>query len=839
MKDASTGRHVLEADEASLSADSDGTAQDGDADPQARDERPIIIGSEEHTEEPSRADIEEWREAYKENPLIRVPIQNFSSDVTEPGVSVVVPADEVPTVPEDYWDDTYVGKDLDDALEHWLANCYIDGWDFDADISDLLDAVVKDRRGRRGTAIVEHAYDDATERERILGLRPIKVETMTAYTREGKRIVLRPDDDVDDFDSVAVQDLGDNSRDHAPTTPAGHTAALSQYDDVYGTTERDEIPFALSDVTVSAYDPDTGELFGQPDSAGVVDRAQAVYEKFDHIDQAVLNQAFANIIAKVETDDEKLAKRLRDDLDVNSPQTVSGTNVPVELEQVEGSVPDAVAQIQQEIEYVLTAMPTPLYRVGFAGDINRDITGEQREDYRDQVKRERARLEADFATVLELKAREFLHGDAHGDQQLDVTPQLRIRPADAESPLRDEEFDADAFNTLMQALSTAAGPKGGADAMIPKEKIIDKFLEMDPDELLGGDADLSGLDESDPRVREAFDKFTGASLAAPSDSPDDNHIFGPATNGVSYRLEADEAYCEIEGEQFDQFDEADIDESGRRLCPYCGDQLQEYDKVHNAHLEDDGVHFGNVGGDPFHDQDVLESFLDDLDDAADGEVLIGKTEWPADDYTLHDHPVTATGIGMSEAADIWESYSDKTGALMSPRSLAELGRRYSPGDDLVRTPDGIGLVVDVVTESHSFDEDGVPDEIEASSESPTYVVTLADEEQTVGFYKASDLAATETSIDADPLAMVSDDEAAMGCDAELGDWEPPESWKEADIPARVIGLDALQSMGGDFEGCESEMAGSVATPDQFCGAFLDWIFGGYDYWRGDSFLPGD
>ncbi|WP_226479172.1 hypothetical protein [Natrinema amylolyticum] len=485
-------------------------SQDGDPSPQARDERPIVIGRREHSDEPDREEIKKWRDAYRENPLIRVPIQNFASDVTEPGASVVIDTEsdnvDVPTVSSDYPNEAYRGEDLDAALEMWLANCYVDGWDFDADISDLLEAVIKDRRGRRGTAVVEHAYDDPRKRDRILALRPIKAETMTAYTREGKGIVLRPDDNPNEFESVAVQDLSDHGRETAPKTPAGKTAALAQFDDVYGTDERDEIPFALDDVTVSPYDADTGELFGRPDSAPVVDRAQAVYNKLEHIDQAILNTAFANIIAKVETNDEEVAKKLRNDLDINSPETVSGTNVPVEIKEIEGSVPDAVSTIQQEIEFVLAAMPTPLYRVGFAGDINRDITTEQRADYCEDVKRERRRLESDFETVLRLKAKEFLLGDAHADKELDVTPKLRLRPEETSSPLRDEEFDPEAFKTLMTGLSEAAGTRGGADVILPQRKIVGTLLDMDADEILGDgtEAEMAALDEADPRVRETF-----------------------------------------------------------------------------------------------------------------------------------------------------------------------------------------------------------------------------------------------------------------------------------------------------------------------------------------------
>jgi hypothetical protein len=758
MRDASTGRSVPDDSEEAALAPS----QDGDPSPQARDERPIVFGRREHTDEPSRQDIDKWREGYKNNPLIRVPVQNFSADVLEPGLSVALDEDEddVPTVPTEYHDEAYHGLDLDDALELWVANAYVDGWDFDADTADLLELVVKDRRGRRGTAIVEHAYDDPEQRERVLALRPIKPETTTAYTREGKGIVLRPDDDINEFDTVAIQDLGDNSRDKAPTTPAGKTAALAQFDDIYGTDDRDEIPFALNDITVSAYDADTGELFGRPDSASVIDRANAVRDKLEHVDQAVLNTAFANIIAKVDTNDAELAKKLRDDLDPNSPETISGTNVPVDIETIDGSVPDAVDTIQQEIEFVLAAMPTPLYRVGFAGDINRDITTEQREDYRDEVKRERRRLEADFAAVLKLKAKEFLFNDAHADESLDVTPELRIRPEEASSPLRDEEFDAGEFQTLMSGLNQAAGPKGGGDVILPQREIVGTLLDMDADELLGeegdGDldtADLEALDESDPRVRETFERFTDAELG----TGDERHVFGPEmeTEDAFYRLGPEEAYCEPEGEVFDQFDEPELDDNDRRLCPYCGDQLQDYDKVYNAHLE----------------------------------------------------------------------------------------TRYTPGEDMVETPDGVGLVAETITETRDIETDaaGLPDGVEASTDSPTYVVILPENEPPIGLYKTDDLEQADLDTDVDPLGSLDEEEAAMACgaDAELSDWSPPQSWQDAETPARVIALDAFQSMGGDFDGCEDEMRGEVSSPANFCGAFLDYVFGGYDYWRGDSFLPGD
>jgi len=506
--------------------------QDGTASPQARDEDPTTVGREEYREEVDSEQVEKYIREYYRNPLIRVPIQNFAADVAEPGVSVALAdSDEPPTVPADA-PEPYAGEPLDEALEAWLRRSYIDGFSFDVDASVLVEEIVKDRRGRRGTAVIEHAWDDPRERERLMALRTVKTETLTAYTREGKGIVLRPDDDPGTFDTVAINDLGDYTRDKAPTTPAGKTAAVAQFDEVFGSEDREEIPFALDDISVSPHDADTGALFGRPDSATVLNRAASLRRKLRHVDQSVINTAFGNVLATVETNNADIVEEVKNNLDVNvrdreeyergvDPDSVSVTNAPIsELHEVQGQVPDVVDIIQQEIEFVLAALPTPLYRVGFAGDINRDVTSEQGEDYRDSVKRERRRIESDLQEPLKQKARELLYGDATAGQPLDVSPELRIRPAQSESPLRDEEFDAGEFSELMSALSTAAGPKGGASKIIPEDVIIETFLDMDPEamqEAAPGDGvapTIAPPNEASAAVREAFSEFTEAELSA-------------------------------------------------------------------------------------------------------------------------------------------------------------------------------------------------------------------------------------------------------------------------------------------------------------------------------------
>jgi hypothetical protein len=496
--------------------------QDGNPSPQARDERPTVVGREEHREEVDGEQVEQFVDEYFVNPLVRVPVQNFASDVTEPGYSVIAEApedEEVPTV-------EYEGRELplDEAINEWLSSCFIDGFSFDGDFSTLLRQVVIDRRGRRGTAIVEHAYDDPREREKLMKLKPVKMETVTAYVREGKGIALRPDDEPNEFESVAVNDYGDVRRDAAPTTPAGNTAAIAQFDDVFGAQEREEIPFALDDLTVSSHDADTGALFGRPDSSSIINRAQALRKKLRHVDQSVVNTSFGNVIAKVETQSAEVVREVQDNLNPNvrergergdvdtDPQTVSATNADVDLNELDASVPDVEGIIQQEIEYIISAMPTPLYRIGFTGDVNRDISSEQSEDYRDTIKRERRRLESDFEPMLKQKARELLFGDAHADEKIGVTLDLRIRPEQAESPLRDEEFSPQEFSQTMSGLKAAA-PGGAVEKLVPPHEIREMFLDIDPEQPdppesetddVPQPAELSLPDETDPQVQKTF-----------------------------------------------------------------------------------------------------------------------------------------------------------------------------------------------------------------------------------------------------------------------------------------------------------------------------------------------
>jgi len=169
--------------------------------------------------------------------------------------------------------------------------------------------------------------------------------------------------------------------------------------------------------------------------------------------------------------------------------------------------------------------------------------------------------------------------------------------------------------------------------------------------------------------------------------------------------------------------------------------------------------------------------------------------------------------------------------------------RYGEGDT-VSTPRGVGVVTDVLTETVETDERTV----EASDSSPTYVVLVEDGRVGIETFKASDLKQTDfnTSVDNPTGALAENYDSSQAILDRLADWlsaenttfQYPESWRESDTPARVIALDAFASMGGSFDGCVREMSGDIRNPEAFCGDFMDRLVGN-EFWRGDSFLPGD
>jgi hypothetical protein len=182
----------------------------------------------------------------------------------------------------------------------------------------------------------------------------------------------------------------------------------------------------------------------------------------------------------------------------------------------------------------------------------------------------------------------------------------------------------------------------------------------------------------------------------------------------------------------------------------------------------------------------------------------------------------------------WGGATGRDWAFRMDERISDLrgnATRYSESDR-VQTPQGLGVVTDVRTEPF----EGKDGQVDASGSSPTYVVGLKDARVGVGFYSASQLSETEfPDPDVDPLETLDQSAntalgrlaTALGLTA--NDWTMPETWREADTPARVILLDAWASMGGTATAAKRHLGSwelAAAMKDRVLGGWTGWRDGG-------------
>lgn len=147
--------------------------------------------------------------------------------------------------------------------------------------------------------------------------------------------------------------------------------------------------------------------------------------------------------------------------------------------------------------------------------------------------------------------------------------------------------------------------------------------------------------------------------------------------------------------------------------------------------------------------------------------------------------------------------------------------QYGEGDT-VDTPDGVGVVAELYEEDVEYDGET----FEGSSDSPVYEVVLESEDTPFGFFKASEMEETDIDTDVDSPEEDVEDVSANVTANDTGFRSWPDSWREADTPARLIALDAWTSMGGTWTGCFQEIGSQ-----RICSAFKDEMYQTTE-WRG-------
>lgn len=455
----------------------------GDLTPDAQTRRTRWFSTRQSRIEPETGEIEDFVADYKQCPLVSIPLDNFASDVMEPGIRIELP------------DEDSSDSELDDDLEDWLSEAAIIGGEFGGDTATLMESQVRDNR-LRGTGMTEVVYDNAEQKNAIAGFLNFQSETVAAYTRPGKSILIQPDDTDIEIDQ--------HNRSVPATTPAGEAAAYVQYDDYLGS-EKGEVPLSTEDVVKIVNNPDTGAIMGRSDIEPVHDRVRGLLQKLTDVDEAIAAKAYKFWLFQLGSEDDpmdqdKAEKFMNahsdDEWEPGNKQAVSGN---VSIETISGEVPEVWDSFDFDVQFILSSLPTPKYRTGFSDNINRDVAKRQQEDYEDAIANERRKLEAAWQPVIQRKANEL----ADGEEAPDV--KLVIEPEEDESPLANPNFDASEFKAAMSGLKQAA-PGGAVEQVITPEAIVETFLKLDPDEVMP-DTDEQPIDESNPQVQQLMQQM--------------------------------------------------------------------------------------------------------------------------------------------------------------------------------------------------------------------------------------------------------------------------------------------------------------------------------------------
>lgn len=381
---------------------------------------------------PERGDVEKFWEQYQNCPLIRIPINQYAEDVTAPGVRVISDDDTV-----------------SDTLESWLESSSIIAGEADQNFSDLLYAIIV-QEAVRGSVLVEKV--PMRESDGIFGFKTISVATVSAYTYENQSVLIRPEDS--DLENVK-------------TTPDGEAAAYGQWDSGAIGAPFDDDPVYLSqnDIIKQVRDPDTSDIWGtsivQPVSQHVDELQTMLHDTSD----AVHNKAYPHWMFKMgepsgdpqdpragvwpEEEIQKLRKKhQRGEFETGNKDFVPGD---VDLDIYEGSVPEIEDLLNWYVEVIVSAMPVPRAKIGFAGDINRDIVSDQIEQYDRKVENKRRTLEDAFTPVLREKAREL------GFESMAESVELKIDEPEGNNPLTREGFEPSEFSELARGLNNISG----------------------------------------------------------------------------------------------------------------------------------------------------------------------------------------------------------------------------------------------------------------------------------------------------------------------------------------------------------------------------------------------
>jgi len=340
--------------------------------------------------DPDRDDLQFYRELYENVGPIKSSIDNYSSEVVEPG-----------------W---YITADSDDTAEQlteFFKNVAILNTETDVNASVLMETMVRERE-IRGTVFLEKVTDS---QDRHQALYPLQNDTVTIYTKPGKAMLPAPDgDDAEPFDSDITQ-----QRTTPPYTDDGELGAYVQFDDLkpkWSNTE--EVVYTREDVMKWVRDADIGSPRGTSRIASSAQRAEGLLEKLQDNDDAVKFKAWPQIIFELGDEDNPWNEEEVNDFIKHyeegnmRPGLMQAVAGDVSVEEFAGETADIDGTLNFDISMIMSGLPGPVYATGgFSQNVAPAVAQAQQRQFIKEVKKTRRELEALFTPYLRDVAEDY------------------------------------------------------------------------------------------------------------------------------------------------------------------------------------------------------------------------------------------------------------------------------------------------------------------------------------------------------------------------------------------------------------------------------------------------
>lgn len=508
---------------------------------QTRSSSPVLGTFSRGVETVQPADgVDEFYAVYEDTAIVFTSLWNFSSDVWEPGIRIEAEDDEA-----EEW-----------LEEEWLPQAAIL---YGGKHNDFLPfgKHTTIQRWCRGGALIEHVRADPDDPDSMItGVNFIPPETVSFVPYEHKPILVDPD---------PPSTLEDELPDELPETRRGELPAYIQYHQhAPHPTKRDPIPLSQNDVTRTIFNGDAAgvgtdldNFWGTPITEIVAEDVAGFKNILRDKETAIKNKAYGlwamafdrevleytdiddktgetvnvtEIIEWSEEDKDQVANEIEEDMGPGGILTHDGE---IELDRLDGEVPELIDDLEFYVSNITAALPTPLYVVGFESNINQFVVEGQDTRYQQLIDQERQTLQRTFSSLLERVI------ESHPDHETEWV-RFKIEPEEEKSPvlsMTDEETQrlqqwASAFDTLRGDVPV--------DSIMDREELLTLILQL-PEDSVDVPDDVG--EQTQPDMSDIVDEVANI---AQDDSQDGGGEAPPQDAGADEDEETEELQADLQ-----------------------------------------------------------------------------------------------------------------------------------------------------------------------------------------------------------------------------------------------------------------------------------------------------